>query len=301
MQRLLLIDGHYYAFRSFYAIAHLSNSRGEPTNAVYGYVKAVQRMLADVKPDFAAAIFDDGPPARLALRPDYKSTRKETPEALVRQIPWIHQAVEALGMKNLSIYGEEADDLIASYTRVAEKQGYETVIATNDKDLLQLVDEKCRIYQPGKDTFEFLDAAAVEKKWGVRPDQISDLLALAGDSVDAIAGVPGIGPKTAAQLIRQFGVVDVMLNKTADISSARLRSLIEEHAELILENQIFLKLRDQLALPQPIEKLVLQPNDAAQLVLFEMLEFKTLLAQTRARLQKKESSESQTAAQCELF
>lgn len=298
MKRLLLIDGYYYAFRSFYAIAHLSNSKGEPTNAVYGYVKAVQRMLVDLKPDLAAAVFDDGPPARLEIRADYKSTRKETPEALVRQIPIIHQALEALGIQKVSIYGEEADDLIASYVRTACAQGYETIIATNDKDIFQLVCDNCKIYQPGKENFELLGALAIEKKWGVRPDQIGDLLALTGDSVDAIGGVPGVGPKTAAQLIQQFGTIHALLQNKDQIKSERLRQLIEEHQEWILKNQEFLRLREHLALPRPIEELTIEPNDEAQLTLFESLEFKTLSSQVRTRILKKSP---QPSAQAELF
>jgi DNA polymerase I len=285
--RLLLIDGPYYSYRSFYAIRNLSNSRKEPTNAVYGYVKTLQKMLQDIKPDFAAVIFDAGKPAaRLAIQENYKANRAETPADLVTQFSAIDRVIDALGFKRLSIEGEEADDLIASYAREALKNNYEVVIGTNDKDIMQLVGEKCWIYQTDKDGFQLLGAKEVEEKWGVPPTQIGEILALTGDAVDNIPGVPGIGPKTAAVLIRKFKNVENLLQNLKDVESEKTRAAIETHIEQIKSNQKMITLRHELALPEPIEKLLIVPNYEEQVKVYADLEFKSLLKETQSKLDK---------------
>lgn len=285
MMRLLLVDGSYYAFRSFYAIKNLSNSKGEPTNAVYGYVKTLQRMVLDLKPDFAAVIFDDGlPAARMALQADYKAHRTETPEALLAQFPVIHAITEPLGFKRLSHYGEEADDLIASYAKVAMAQGIEVILATNDKDLMQLVNHTCKVYQTDKDMFKLLGAAELQEKWGIPPEKIGEILALTGDASDNIPGVPSIGPKIAAALINQFGSVNQLLESLDRVTSEKQRNVLKENIELIRLNQQMIRLRDELPLPAPIETLTLWPNYAELATFFKKLEFKTLLQQAEKHL-----------------
>ena len=154
--RLLLVDGHYYAYRSFFAIRNLTNSRGEPTNAVFGFVKALRKMLADVKPDAAAVVWDAGlPERRMQLLPSYKQQRDETPDDLSRQFPVIEEAVKALGVRNVSLPGHEADDLIASYAAAARSGRCEVVIATNDKDIYALVGEGVRVYSTNKTDLKY--------------------------------------------------------------------------------------------------------------------------------------------------
>ena len=149
--RLLLVDGHYYLYRSFYAIRGLRNSRGEPTNAIYGYAKAIRKMLADLKPDLAAVIWDRGLPARrTTLQPEYKQNRTEMPGDLRPQEEWLQENIPLFGPASVSAENTEADDLIASYARAASAEGVEVIIATNDKDILQLTCDRIRIYSTAK-------------------------------------------------------------------------------------------------------------------------------------------------------
>lgn len=301
-RRLLLVDGHYYAFRSFYAIQSLSNAQGEPTNAIYGMVKTLKKMQEDLKPDHAAVIFDCGlPAARLAIQPDYKSNRSETPEALERQMDRLQEVVEALGFPRMVFEGEEADDLIASYAVKAMEKGWEVILATNDKDLMQLVGPLCRVYQTDKGNFKLLEAADLEAKWGVPPAWLGAVLALTGDSVDNIPGVPGVGPKTASQLVRQFGSLENMLKNPSEIASVRIRELIVQHQGQILSNQSMVALRTHLALPRPLESLLIEPNWASQAVQFEHLGFKTFLKEAQAMLPRNPSAKPISEQQTELF
>ncbi|MFZ5806824.1 MAG: 5'-3' exonuclease [Verrucomicrobiota bacterium] len=280
--RLLLIDAYYYMYRSFYAIRHLRNSKGEPTNAVYGVIKTFQKMIQDLSPDRAAVVFDLGAPAaRLALQKDYKANRPETPPDLKTQFPVIERVIDALGFPRVAIEGEEADDLIAAYVRRAEKENYEVILATNDKDLMQLVSDHCRVYQTEKDTFQLLGIAEVQEKWGVSPAQIKEILALTGDAVDNIPGVPGIGPKTAAQLIQAFQTAENVILQAEKITSPKTQAAIQAHREQIFSNLKMVQLRDDLTLPMPIEKLVIQPDIEAQRREFEALEFKSFLNQLK--------------------
>jgi DNA polymerase-1 len=285
--RLLLVDGHYYAYRSFYAIRHLTNSKGQPTNAVFGYAKALKRMLVDLKPDRMAVVFDEGPPqARLDLLPSYKAQREETPEALEIQFPKIMQLIEALGFPQVSLYGEEADDLMASYAREALEAGWDVVLATKDKDLMQLVSERCHVYQPGNDGHELLGPAEIRGKWGVEPNQIVDLLRLMGDTSDNIPGVPGVGPKTAAVLIQQFSTVENLLNHLDEVKSEKTRAALEASRERIVQNMALFQLRDRLELPQSLEKFELKPSLNKQVALFRELEFKSMLKEAEEMLER---------------
>jgi DNA polymerase-1 len=281
--RLLLVDGSYYAFRSFYAIQHLSSPEGRPVNALFGMIKALKRMVQDLQPDGAAVIFDVGAPAaRLELQADYKANRSDTPMELEEQLPLIRECVPLLGFQSLFIEGEEADDLLASYVEAAKRQNFFSILATNDKDLMQLVDERCSIYQPGKDTFTLLGPGEVEAKWGVPPSQLGDVLALTGDSVDNIPGVPGVGPKTAAKWIREFGSVEGLLAGLEKLPSGKIRDALALSRERVLMNQRMVRLRTELALPVPIEGMRLQPDWAGQVEWFRRLNFKTFLREALA-------------------
>lgn len=285
--KLLLVDGHYYAYRSFYAIRELSNSKGEPTNALYGFAKALRRMIADLQPDWAAVVMDGGLPAhRTNEQSEYKANRAETPGLLSRQFPHLEDLVPALGFTYLRVEGEEADDILASYACAARARGIETVLATNDKDLMQLVDASVRVYQPNKEGFELIDPAAVEAKWGVPPEKIGDILTLTGDAVDNIPGVPGVGPKTAAGWLREFGSVDNLLANLGALKSERHRVLLEASRARIASNRIMVRLRTDLPLPQPIDTLTLRPDPARQAELYAAYEFRTLLQEARTEVLK---------------
>ncbi len=194
--KLLLIDGHYYVYRSFFAIPNLSNSRGEPTNAIFGFTKTVRLMLKHLQPEMGAVFWDEGlPQRRVELQPAYKETRKEMPQPMVPQLDFIRNLTPLLGFKNISLPNTEADDLMGCYAMAAAQRGHEVVLATNDKDLFQLVTDKVKVYTTAKadlaspkDAFALLGEAETTAKWDVPPGMIGDVLAIAGDSVDNIPG-----------------------------------------------------------------------------------------------------------------
>ncbi|MCX6935311.1 MAG: flap endonuclease [Verrucomicrobia bacterium] len=280
---MVLVDGHYYAYRSFYAITSLTNSKGEPTNAAYGFASALLRMVEDLKPTRGAVIFDGGiPRERLDTHPEYKANRKETPEALEKQFPLLREVAEALGWRAISVDEEEADDVIASYVMAAK--GPECVVATNDKDLMVLAARGCRIYQPQAQGFALLGTAEVEAKWGVPAEKVPELLALTGDTSDNFPGVPGVGPKTAAKWILEHGTAEAVLAAADSIQPERLRPILQSSADIVRRNRKMVELRTAIPLPVPLQDMVLRPNPAKQVELFRRLEFKRFTRDAEARL-----------------
>src|SRR6266550_2850427 len=194
--KLLLVDGHYYVYRSFFAIQNLSNSRGEPTNAIFGFTKTLRLMVKHLQPEFGAVLWDEGlPQRRVELQPGYKETRKEMPSPMIPQLDFIQKLTPLLGFRNIALANTEADDLMGCYALAACKQGAEVVLATNDKDLFQLVGPCVKVYTTAKadlaspkDQFALLGESEVTSKWAVSPHLIGDVLAIAGDSVDNIPG-----------------------------------------------------------------------------------------------------------------
>ena len=285
--RLLLVDGHYYAYRSFFAIRDLTNSRGEPTNAVFGFVKALRKMLSDLKPDAAAVVWDAGLPARrMELLPSYKQQRDETPDLLEAQFPVIEEAAAALGFHNVRLEGHEADDVIASYAAAARGEKPEVIIATNDKDIYALVDDRVSIYSTNKtdlkdpkDGFALLGSPEVEEKWGVPPGMIPDVLALTGDAVDNIPGVEGVGPKTAAKLVREHGSVAKLADDPSVIKNDKLRDKVASASDRVRLNLELVRLDDDLPLPVPVADLGIRPDPGAVLEVARRCEFRSLLAE----------------------
>ncbi|MFM8765350.1 MAG: 5'-3' exonuclease H3TH domain-containing protein [Spartobacteria bacterium] len=300
--RLLLVDGHYYLYRSFFAIRGLKNSRGEPTNAIYGFIKALRKMLADVKPDRAAVVWDAGLPARrVELQPAYKQNRSSMPDDLRPQEEWLQKNISLLGAQSVELPDTEADDLIASYALAARNAGADVVIATNDKDILQLVDEKIHIYSTNKTDikeggFALLGSAEVAEKWGVPAARIADVLALTGDSSDNIPGVPGIGGKTAVQLVTSHGSVQAMLENPSLIENPRLREKIITGRDIITANREMVRLDDDLPLPVPWESLAISPKYPELLAALRDCEFKSLVSEIEA-----ESGKAAPSLQGELF
>jgi DNA polymerase-1 len=288
--KLLLIDGHYYVYRSFFAIRELANSRGEPTNAIYGFIKTVRRMVKDLKPDYGAVIWDEGmPKRRVELQPAYKQQRAEMPELMRSQLTFIQKIVPLLGFASLALPDTEADDLMASYAVAACERGDEVVLATNDKDLFQLVNDKVKVYSTNKtdlaapsDAFALLGAEAVKKKWNVTPPQIGEVLALIGDSVDNIPGVDGVGAKGAASLLAAHGSLDALLADLDAVKSERIREKLKAARAQIEQNREMVRLDLDLPLPQPLDALGLQPRYAELIPELEWCEFKSLMAEIRA-------------------
>ncbi|GAB4173975.1 MAG: hypothetical protein Fur0032_13620 [Terrimicrobiaceae bacterium] len=266
--RLLLVDGHYYLYRSFFAIRGLTNPRGEPTNAIFGFSKALRKMLADVAPTHAAVIWDCGLPAkRTELQPEYKQNRPPMPDEMRSQEDWLQDNVPLFGPASLWLQDTEADDLIASYTRMAASAGASVVIATNDKDILQMVGDGVMVYSTAKADcgtagHALLGPDEVREKWGVNPGQIGDVLALTGDSSDNIPGIPGVGQKTAAKLIGEFGGVVGLYENIDSIQPEKLRDKLAAARDLVLDNLSMVTLDIDLPIPVPVEELILKPDPA---------------------------------------
>jgi DNA polymerase-1 len=287
--KLLLIDGHYYVYRSFFAIPNLSNSRGEPTNAIFGFTKTLRLMIKHLQPDLGAVFWDEGmPERRVKLQPAYKETRKEMPKPMIPQLEFIQKLTPLLGFQNISLPNTEADDLMGCYAIAACKRPeMEVVLATNDKDLYQLVGPCVKVYTTAKtdlaspkDAFALLSEEQVTAKWEVPPNLIGDVLALAGDSVDNIPGI-GLGRKTAAALIREFGGLEPLLANTDKVKSARTRDkVVAAHAQ-ILENRKMVDLDCDLQLPVPIDELRIEPDYPNLIRAMEQCEFKSLLQEVR--------------------
>lgn len=287
--KLLLIDGHYYVYRSFFAIPNLSNSRGEPTNAIFGFTKTLRLMIKHLQPDLGAVLWDEGlPQRRVKLQPAYKETRKEMPKPMVPQLDFIQKLTPMLGFRNISLPDTEADDLMGCYAMAAGKRpGMEVVLATNDKDLYQLVGPGVKVYSTAKadlpspkDQFALLGEPEVTAKWDVPPNRIGDVLALAGDSVDNIPSA-GFGRKTAAALIREFGDLDGLLAKIDKVKSERSREKLLGARDQILQNRKMVELDCDMELPVAIDDLGIKPDYPALIAELEKCEFKSLLQEVR--------------------
>ena len=229
-RRLFLLDGTALAYRAFHAMARtgLADRHGRPTGAIFGFVNTVFRILRTEAPDHLAVAFDlPGPTFRHELYADYKATRERMPPELVEQMPRLREVVRALGYPVLEVPGWEADDVLATVARRASGEGARVFIVTGDKDLMQLVDERVSIYNvlTKGDAVELLDPKGVEEKFGVPPDRVADVLALMGDTSDNVPGVPGIGPKTAVELVRRFGSFEQVLARAAEVEKPKIREV----------------------------------------------------------------------------
>ena len=252
--RLILVDGSGYIFRAYYALPPMNNSKGIPTNAVYGFCNMMLRLIEEHPQDKILLILDAGKNTfRNTLYPEYKANRGEAPEDLIPQFGIIREAIEAFGLDVIEKKDFEADDVIASYVKYGEDNKIPTTVFSSDKDLFQLLSPNTRIMDPMKNVE--IDEAKVMEKFGVGPDRITDVQALIGDSVDNIPGVPGIGPKTAAKLINEFGTFEELLEKKEQISNVRIKNLIHDHEESAKISHELVILKNDLELPIKIEKL----------------------------------------------
>jgi DNA polymerase I len=228
---LFLIDGSNQMYRAYHAIRGLTGPDGRSTNAVYGFITMLRKLLADHHPAFIAASFDLAAATfRDQIAADYKANRAPMPPDLKDQIAWVHEACEAMGVPILTSEGYEADDVIGALARQAAATGFEVAIVTGDKDFFQLVDGPIRVYNP-KEEGAWYDAGGVLAKFGVRPDQVVDVLALMGDTIDNVKGVPGIGEKGARDLISTFGSLDVLLDRATEVKGKKQREALLAHAD----------------------------------------------------------------------
>lgn len=226
---LFLIDGNNQMYRAYHAIRGLTGPDGRSTNAIYGFVTMLRKLVADHQPAYVAAAFDlAGPTFRSALQADYKANRTPMPPDLVEQVPLVHEACEAMGVRILTHTAYEADDVIATLATRAVAAGFDAAIVTGDKDFFQMVDGHVRVYNP-RDEGAWYDAGGVKEKFGVRPDQVVDVLALMGDAIDNVKGVPGIGEKGARELIAQHETLDALLAAAPSLTQKRYREALVAH------------------------------------------------------------------------
>jgi DNA polymerase-1 len=275
--RLYLIDGSSYIYRAFFALPRLSNSKGLPTNAVYGFARMLSKIIKDEKPDYLAVVFDSkGETFRHREYAEYKSHRPEMPDELVPQIPYIRQLVEAFNISILQKEGYEADDLIGTAVNAAENKGFDITIVSGDKDMLQLITSNVRMLDTLKNK-AYKENEVIEK-FGVGPDKVVEVIGLMGDSSDNIPGVPGIGEKTAISLIKEFGSIENLLKNLDKVSKPSLREKLKSHTDQAMLSRRLAVINRDIELDKPIEELTLKDvhNDKLTALLSE-LEFSTLL------------------------
>ncbi len=277
-KKLFLVDGSGYIFRAYYGIGKMTRPDGVPINAVYGFTNMLMKLLKSNKSSHIAVIFDAARKTfRQDIYPKYKENRKETPEDLIPQFPIIREAVRAFDIPCVEMEGFEADDLIATYAKLGVENGIDVTIVSADKDLMQLVGSGVRLLDPMKD--KEIDEKAVFEKFGVTPDKVIEIQALAGDSSDNIPGVPGIGPKIAAELINQFGDVENLLKNASTIKQEKRKQSLIENAELARISKQLVTLRKDVPVTIPVDELGANFVDMGKVGEFlEKQNFKSMLA-----------------------
>jgi DNA polymerase-1 len=286
MAKWLLVDGFNLAYRCFFAIPELSRADGFPTNALHGWVKSLWKLADQEKPAGTLVFFDlGGAQDRLALHPEYKAQREEMPEALEKQLPYVRALTRAMGCVGIEQEGIESDDLLAAEAVVLARQGHDVLIVSSDKDFAQIVNQQIKILLPPptanpKLGWQVRDEAGVREKFGVPPSQIADFLALVGDTSDNIPGINGVGPKTAAKWLSEYGDLEGVIAHAAELQPERFRTAVAAEADKLRRN---LKLT---TLNVSLPSLVLStPTPAPEELyrLLETLEMRSALAEARQR------------------
>ncbi len=284
----ILVDGSSYLFRAFYAPPHLTNSAGEPTGAIYGVVNMLRSLISKYQPTHMAVVFDaKGPTFRNDMYAPYKANRPPMPDDLRGQIEPLHKIVQALGLPLLCIDGVEADDVIGTLAKQAAESGRFTLISTGDKDMAQLVNDHVMLINTMTDTL--LDDAGVVEKYGVRPEQMIDLLSLMGDSSDNIPGLPKVGEKTALAMLQGMDSIDAMLADPEQVATLEFRGAktmpdkLREHKDILLLSRDLATIKLDVALAfHPDELMITEPDDDALLALYQQCEFRRWLAELKA-------------------
>jgi len=287
---IYLIDGNSILYRAYYAIRNLSTSNGFPTNAIYGFLQTLRKILEEHQPAYLAVVFDaKGPTIRHAAYEEYKANRKPMPEDLVVQLPVLKKVLQAQQIKLLEIDKYEADDVLATLAARAAARGLPAVIVTTDKDLLQMVGQQIAVYNPVKE--KLYTPEEVKKEFGVFPEQVTGVLALQGDTSDNIPGVPGIGAKTARRLIQEFGSLSSLVNQLDKIKNPRVKSALEKNQEILNLSQQLVTVEKNLPLEfKPEEFKVGRPKEEELITIYQELEFHSLLKET---IQEKKKSQVQ--------
>jgi len=276
-KRLFLIDGMSHIYRAYYAVRSLSNTKGLPTNAVYGFTAILRKLIQEHQPEYIGVAMDlEGPTVRHEKYEAYKATRKPMPPDLVLQIPYIRKVCDVFCVPVISYAGYEADDVIGTLSLKAAEQDLESVIITSDKDMLQLVSDRILVLDAAKDNL--FDAKKVEEKLGVRPDQVPDLLGLWGDTVDNIPGAPGIGEKGAKELIKTFGNLEKLLISWDQVKRKTYKESLRDNADLIRMSRELATIQRDLPIELDLPAMVVcEPDRKSAFELFSELEFKSLM------------------------
>ena len=271
---VVLVDGSAYLYRAFHAMPPLTNSKKQPTGAIYGVVNMLRRLVADYSPEIMVVVFDaKGKTFRDDLYSEYKANRERMPDDMRSQVQPLYELVEKMGFPLVIIEGVEADDVIGTLSVQATKAGLKTIISTGDKDMAQLVDEHVTLVNTMSNTT--MDIAGVEEKFGVKPTQIIDYLTLVGDTSDNIPGVPSCGPKTAAKWLAAHGDLDTIMAK-ADEVKGKIGEKLRDSLEHLPLSRELATIRLDVKLPEPVEALKMRDADIDSLAaLYEELEFKT--------------------------
>lgn len=274
-----MIDATAFCYRAFYALKGLATSYGQPTNAVYGFINILNKIIKSDKPEYLAACFDVSRDTfRSKKFAEYKIQRPPMPDGLSSQIPLIKELVSAYGIKILEKEGFEADDIIATFARKAKENGMKVTVVSSDKDMLQLVDKTIVVFSPYKDSGVTYDAEKVRERFGITAGQIPDIIALMGDDVDNIPGVRGIGEKTAVELIKNSGSLDKLLLNLEDLKPEKIKNALENSIDMIRLNKELVLLRDDVEIDFNLEELKISAPDYDSLFrLFKRLEFKKML------------------------
>ncbi len=254
-KRLILIDGSGYIFRAYYALPSMSRSDGTPVNALYGFTNMLVKLIEDYGDEKLIVIFDAARENfRNKIYSEYKANRGDTPDDLIPQFDLIKKCVKAFKIPQLEINGYEADDIIATYSKLAKKQDIQSLIISSDKDLMQLINDKVNMLDPIKN--KHIGFQEVIDKFGVEPEKVIQVQALMGDSTDNIPGAPGIGPKTAAELINKFGDIESLIKKHKEIKQQKRQQIIEDHKEDIRISLELVRLKQDIKLPVSIDEIV---------------------------------------------
>ena len=273
---IYLIDGTAYIYRAYHAIRGLTNSRGLPTNAIFGFTRMLIKLMQDRSPQYVAMFFDaKGPTFRHEMYKDYKANRPPMPEDMVVQLPYIKEVSAAFNLPIIEMSGFEADDLIGTTVRLAEKAGYSVVIVTGDKDFMQLVTDKTAIWDPMKD--RTIGLQSIKEEFGIEPHQMIDVQGLSGDTADNIPGVPGIGQKTALSLIKTYHSMQGLYEKLDTITKKKQRENLENFKDqaFLSRQLVTIDTRVPVSL-NPAEFKVTAPEPEKLSELFKNLEFRQL-------------------------
>ncbi|MFH1701544.1 MAG: DNA polymerase I [Candidatus Zixiibacteriota bacterium] len=306
LKKLFLFDGSALAYRAYYAFVRnpLINSKGENTSAAFGVVGSIIKVLNKEKPDFLAVIFDTKEPTfRHKLYDDYKATRSKMPDDMVSQLPRIYQAIDALNIKQISMEGYEADDIMATLARQGAQEGLSIHLVTSDKDMFQLINENIHMYIPQKGSLPpvRMDREAVKKKIGVYPENVTELMALTGDSSDNIPGIPGVGPKTALSLLEQFGNLQNILDKAEEINAKGIRNKVLNNKDMALLSLKLVTIDQNVSLDIKMDDLIRSEPDIEKCKkLFIDLEFFNLLKEITGESVKKPVEQKQSKASYKL-